>query len=373
VPGKALRVLGVGNARSVIFLRWAWRLARRGHEVHLVSDRITDRPEERHGYVFHDLRRLEPLTRVPGLRRFRFAPALGTLGRELEVDLVHGHFLLPYGYWAAASGARPLVMSPWGTDILIAAQQPGRGREWARKAIGAADYLVVNSLANERASVALGADRERIRRIIWYAELEKFGPERADPGLRARLGWPDDAVIVLSLRYFRPDTNIDVVVRAFRRVADEEPKARLVLAARTGPLREEIERLVDVLDLRPLVEFYAASEDELPVLVASSDVLVQMTESDSTPASLLEGMASELPVACGVAPSLDEWVAQGDGAEVVPPRDEDALVAALLELVRDPELRRRYGQRNGRFIREWFTDPGVELERVYDEVLAASG
>jgi hypothetical protein len=40
VTGRPLRILGVGNARSVIFLRWAWRLTELGHEVHVVSDRF---------------------------------------------------------------------------------------------------------------------------------------------------------------------------------------------------------------------------------------------------------------------------------------------------------------------------------------------
>ena len=360
-----MRILGIGNARSVIVLRWARLLAGRGHEVHLASDRFPERPEERDGLPLHDITELELLTRVRAVRRLRFGPALEKLSRALGVDVVHAHYLLPYGYWAALADAHPLVMSPWGTDILVDAQRGGRGRRRAETAIRAADFLVVNSAVNERASVALGADPARIRKIVWYANLDRFGPERADPDFRARFGWPEDALVVLSLRYFRPDMNIDVVVRAFARVAREEPRARLVLAARSGPLRGEIERLVASLDLESAVAFYEAGEAELPPLVASADVLVQMADSDSTPASLLEGMASGLPVVCGAAPSLDEWVADGDGARFVRPRDEDDLAAALLEVLRDDELRRRYGERNARAVRELFVDPGPALEDVY--------
>jgi D-inositol-3-phosphate glycosyltransferase len=253
-----------------------------------------------------------------------------------------------------------MAFHPGGTGLPVGAET----------AIRAADFLVVNSAVNERASIALGADPARIRKIVWYADLDRFGPERAEAGFRARFGWPEDALVVLSLRYFRPDMNIDVVVRAFARVVREEPRARLVLAARAGPLRAEIERLVRALEVEPTVAFYEAGEDELPTLVASADLLVQMADSDSTPASLLEGMASALPVVCGVAPSLDEWVADGDGARFVPRRDEDALAAALLEVLGDPELRRRYGERNARAVRELFVDPGPALEDVYVSLAA---
>jgi glycosyltransferase involved in cell wall biosynthesis len=365
-----VRLLGIGNARSVIVLRWARLLADRGHDVHVVSDRFPERPEERDDLPVHDITALGLLTRVRGLRRLRFGGALEKLARDLDVDVVHAHYLLPYGYWAALADAHPLVTSPWGTDILVDAQRPGRGRRRAEAAIRAADFLVVNSAVNERASIALGADPARIRKIVWYADLDRFGREHADHGFRARFGWPEDALVILSLRYFRPDMNIDVIVRAFSRVVREEPRARLVLAARSGPLRAEIERLVTALGLESVVAFYEAGEGELPPLVASADVLVQMADSDSTPASLLEGMASALPIVCGTAPSLDEWVADGDGARFVPPRDEDALVAALLQVLRDPDLRRRYGERNAQAVRELFVEPGPALEDVYAELVA---
>jgi glycosyltransferase involved in cell wall biosynthesis len=364
-----MRILGVGNARSVIFLRWAWRLVERGHSVFVVSDRFSDRPGELAGLVGFDIRRLEPLTRVPGVRRLRFGHALTELVRRLEIDVIHGHYLLPYGYWASLIHGPPLVVSPWGTDILVDAQRPGRDRRRALQAIAAADYLVVNSDAAKTRALGLGADPERIEQIIWYADLERFGPDRFDPGLRARFGWPDDALVVLSLRNFRPDTNVDVIVRAFRRVADRDPRARLVLAARGGPLQSKIEALLDQLRLRPLVALTSATEQELPGLIASADLLVAMTRSDSTPASLLEAMASGLPAVCARAASLDEWLDHREGGLLVPQGDEQALSSALAELLADSELRRRYGEHNRWIVTARVPPPGPELEGLYQRLL----
>jgi L-malate glycosyltransferase len=369
VSGEPLRILGVGDGRSINFLRWARRLAERGHEVHVASTRISDRKEELDGVHAHLLNELEPWTRVPLVRRFRFAPALGKLARSIGADLLHAHYMLPYGYWAAQTGVHPFVLSPWGTDVLVHAQERARGGRWAREAIGAADYLVANSEANVRASIALGGDPERIRRIVWYAELSRFSPERADPGLRARFGWPNESRLILSLRNYRPDTNLDVLLRAFTSVVREEPRARLILAARAGPLREELEALVRKLGLEGGVRLHRAEMDELPALVASADVLVSLARSDSTPASLLEGMASGLPAVCGIAPSIEEWVGQGEGAELVPSRDEAAVAAAVLRILSDPELARRYGMRNEQFVRERIADPGLELENLYLELV----
>lgn len=367
-----LRVLGVGNARSVIFQRWAWRLAERGHEVVLVSDRRPRDERELRGIELYDIRRLEFLTRIRGVRRARFGPALGRLAERLEIDLVHGHYLLPYGFWASLADRHPLVVSPWGTDILVEAMRPGRDGRRVRAAIAAADQLVVNSRVSAETAIGLGANPGRIAQIVWYADLDRFAVARRDPAFRRRLGWPEDALVVLSLRNLRPDTNIDVVIRAFAQIVSSEPRARLLIASTGGPLRSQLERLVDSLELRSTVTFLSAGERELPPLVASSDVLVAMTRSDSTPASLLEAMAAGLPAVCARAASLDEWLEHGDGGLFVPQRDAERLASSVLTLLGDPGLRRSFGERNHRFVMERVPPAGPELERVYMSLLGRS-
>jgi glycosyltransferase involved in cell wall biosynthesis len=369
VPGNPLRLLGVADARSINVARWARRLVDRGHTVTLVSDRLPpgDTPVE--GATVYDVRTLERLTGIRGLRRLTIGPAIGRLAERLEIDLVHAHYLLPYGWWAARASRHPLVMSPWSRDVFVDANERRQGRKRALEAIAASDYLVVNSEANRLASIDLGADPARIREIIWYSELDRFAPEKADPDLRARHGWPEDALVVLSLRNYRPYTNLDVVVRAFARAAADEPRARLLLAARGGPTRGELEALVDTLGVRQLVAFERVEWASLPGAAAAADVAVTIADSDSTPASLLEVMASRVPVVAGRTWSIDEWIGPDEGGALVECRDEDAVAASLAQLLADPEARRRHGERNEQFVRNRLGDPGQQLEELYLELL----
>ncbi len=360
-------MLGIGNVRSIHLLRWARTVAAAGHDVHLASDR--EPREDDPPASFHSIQSLGLATRVPFARRAAIAPALGRLAKRLDADVVHAHYLLPYGYWAARSGARPLVVSPWGTDALVHGQQ--QGRPHAEEAVRAADLVIVNSRALEQASLELGASAEKTRHVFWHVDLDGFAPERADPGLRASLGWPDDALVVLSLRGMRPDMNLDVLVQAFDRVAAEEPRARLLLAGAPGPVQGEIEELVARLGRADRVAFHRVTAGDLPPLVAAADVVVSIANSDSTPPSLLEAMASRRAVVCAQAASIDEWVGQGNGAEMVPIRDVDATAAAVLGLLRDEDRRRAYGERNERVVHETVGDPGPELDRLYRELVAA--
>jgi L-malate glycosyltransferase len=365
-----LRILGIGDAKSRHFARWARRLAERGHEVHVASGRVNPRGELE-GIQVHQFQELDPLLRVPVLRRYRMAGALSKLADRVQPDVVHSHYLLPYGYWTARAGLEPLVVSPWGKDAIVDAWQSPEAEERARVGIAPerARAYVVNSQALEDASVRLGADRSKFHRIFWHARIDDYSPERADRSRWQALGWPDDAIVCLSLRNFRPYSNLDIVLRAFAAARQEVPELRLFSSAGGGWTRTEFDRLASELGLEPYMVVQDVPAAELPSVNASADFAVTLADVDSSPASLLETMASGVPLVVGRAPSMEEWIQQGEGGEIVERRDVEAVTQAIVRLARDPELRRRYGERNLREVHARFGEPTAQLERVYLEVL----
>lgn len=366
-------MLGVGDGRSRHFIRWARRLVDGGHDVHILSNRISERPNDLDGITSHRLHDSDPLLKVPGVRRFRVVPAVRRIGAEVSPDVVHSHDLTPYGWWVARAGLQPLVVSPWGRDALVEAREDPEARKLAREAVAPGRLYVVNSAALEQATLELGADPAKIRRSLWHANIDDFSPKRADrAGLRERFGWAPETPLLLSIKNFRPYSNIDIVLRAFARVRDEVSEARLLSTAAGGWTRDQTEALIDELGLRPYLAIHEFAGPEIPMVLASVDAVVMLAEVESSPASLLESMASGTPLVCGIAPSIDEWVQQDVGAEVVPCRDVDAVATAMLRLIREPEVGRRYAERNLREVHARFGDPGAEMEHVYKELLAGA-
>src|SRR5947207_9490961 len=135
-------------------------------------------------------------------------------------------------------------------------------------------------------------------------------------------------------------------------------------------MRGEVGRLVSGIGLEPYIAVQDVPAAGLPSVTASADFAVTLADVDSSPASLLETMASGVPLVVGLAPSMDEWIQQGEGGELVDDRhDVGAVAAAMVRLARDPELRRSYGERNLREVHARFGDPTAQLEQVYREVL----
>ena len=366
-----LRILGIGDAKSRHFARWANRLAEKGHDVHVASGRANPRGELE-GIEVHRFQELDPLLRVPVLRRYRMAPALARLCRDVQPDVVHSHYLLPYGYWTARAGLEPLVVSPWGKDAIVDAWQSPEAEERARVAIAPERALayVVNSQALEDCSVRLGADRAKFHRIFWHARIDNYSPSLADRSRWRDLGWPDDAVVCLSLRNFRPYSNVDICLRAFAAAHAEMPQLRLFSTAGGGWTRDEFDNLAKELGIEPYMAVRDVPAAELPSVNASADFAVSLADVDSSPASLLETMASGVPVIAGRAPSMDEWIQSGHGGELVDRHSVPEVTEAILKLARDPELRKTYGERNLQEVHARFGDPTAQLEQVYREVLA---
>jgi glycosyltransferase involved in cell wall biosynthesis len=367
----SLRILGIGDAKSRHFVRWATRLAEQGHEVHVASGRHNPREGELDALVVHQLQEVDPLLRVPFVRRYRMIPALQRVAAEVKPDLVHSHYLLPYGYWTARAGLEPLVVSPWGKDAIVDAWSSPEAEERARIGIAPDRALayIVNSQALEDASVRLGADRAKFHRIFWHARIDAYSPEKADRTRWTDLGWPEDAIVCLSLRNFRPYTNLDVLLRAFAAAREDVPELRLFSSAGGGWTRDEFDKLVAELGIGPYIAVEDVHVSQLPSVTASADFAVSLADVDSSPASLLESMASGVPLVVGRAPSMEEWIQTGHGGEVVERRDVEAVTQAILKLARDPELRRSYGERNLREVHARFGDPTAQLEQVYREVL----
>jgi glycosyltransferase involved in cell wall biosynthesis len=143
-----------------------------------------------------------------------------------------------------------------------------------------------------------------------------------------------------------------------------EPGSFRALVAGEGPQRSY---LIGVPGLEVLGE-----RDDVPQLLAGADVFVLSTLSEGMPISVLEAMATGLPVVASAVGGIPEVVVDGETGLLVPPRDPEALAEALRTLLADAALRRRLGQAGRRRAQELFDVPRFRRDHLalYDRLLA---
>jgi glycosyltransferase involved in cell wall biosynthesis len=283
------------------------------------------------------------------VRRIRW---LRRLLREFRPDVVHGHVVTGDPFFAALARARPLVVTAWGSDVLLASRGGRlRGRLVARRA----DLLTADSESLLEAVAALGGPRNRLMLLNWGVDLEAFSPGRAEA--RRRLGLPD-VPIVLSPRALLPVYNPATILDAFSHVLREIPNALLVVKHYGDALAELAEHpaaeRIRVVGRVPL--------EELPDYYRAADVCVSIASSDSSPRSVWEAMACGCPCVVSDLPWAHELIEPGRDALLVP-IDAAAVASAVAAVLTDPALASGLA-RNGRALVERHHDRAVEADRL---------
>ena len=289
--------------------------------------------------------------------------------KQIQPDILHAHSVADPGWFAALSSFHPFVLTAWGSDVLLGLRRGPRLHRWlTRNALRRADLLTADARSVlDAAQPYLGAGT-RTALIRFGVDTHVFCPG-ADATWRARLGLGPGPVL-LSIRQCHPLYNIDVIIRAFARVREELPTARLLvkLVAQSSddPYLVEMRALAGQLVLGDAIVYVPqVSYAEIPDLYRAADLVLSVPSSDALPVSVLEAMACGTPVIASDLPALSELTDDGADLSLVPDRDDAALCHAILELLTDPVRRRHVAEQNLTVVRRT-GDFAVEMAHMED-------
>jgi len=361
-----VRLLYVGNLRSVHVQRWLRFFAERGHEVHLLTPPAGGTPAPRmHVHVGRSLRTgrraldyvANAALLAPRVLRFR------ALVRRIRPDIVHAHYLNDAALVAALARARPLVATAWGSDVLINARESPLLRAVVSIILRRADLVTCDATHVKRALVGLGADPSKVALVYFGTDTALFHPARRDPALRAQLAL-DGGPAVISIRSLEPVYDVGTLIAAFPAVLARHPSARLVIGG-AGSEEARLRQAARSLGIAQAVRFVGwIPEHDLPRYLASCDVYVSTALSDGgLAASTAEAMACGLPVIVTDVGDNAEWVQEGVQGFIVPPKDPSALAWRLASLLERGEERARLG-RSGRALIEERNNWTAEMHRM---------
>lgn len=334
-----MKLCFIGDARSIHLQRWVrWFAAR--HEVIVIPTAADAALEEFQVCTL-------PSGAAPGLRLPRWLAAVRRTLALHRPDVLHSHYINEAGWLGAASRWRPLVITAWGSDIFRAPVESRLARRLNPWAARAADRVTCDSADQARVIRSWGVAPQAVSVIGWGVDRSTFHPQV--PGgaeLRARLGIPPAAPVLLSPRQWLPNSNIETAIAAHARLSDDVflLLKRIPAFERDGgaAVERSIAASPAVDRIRVIGEVDAA---ELPALYAAADAVVSLCTTDGTPASVLEAMAVGRPVVALENPSLAEWVEE-PGGRLVMELDPEPVAEAVRGFLADPEIRRRAAEHN---------------------------
>jgi len=266
----------------------------------------------------------------------------------------------------------PSIVSFHGADVTVDMNKPAY-RESTRQMLDAVKLVLVRSESLRRALINLGCDPKKIEVQRTGIPLEEFAfHERSFPN--------DGEWRLVQAGRLIEKKGLPVTLRAFAVFLRKYPNATLTIAGE-GPLLGELQKLARELNIERRVSFTGfISQEQLRHIYYRSHIFVHPSQTghdgnvEGIPNSMLEAMASGLPVFATDHGGIPEAVENGVSGVLVRERDHEALANALLNATQDSDSLARIARNGAEVVRQKFdlATQAHQLEDIYLRIIGTT-
>lgn len=268
--------------------------------------------------------------RLRGIRAlFRLLPYLWQLWQTAgRVDLLHvmansgwsWHLFAAPAIWVGWLRRTPVIVNYRGGEAEVFFQKSYR---WVRPSLKRVAAVIVPSDFLARVFSERGIDVHLVKNII---DTQRFSAD----GQRTQ---QQDMLQLLVTRNLEPIYDIGTALRAFRRIREAFPGARLTVCG-SGPERENLMALASELELGDAVTFTGRIDNNsITELYQSADVMINPSLADNMPISILEALACGVPVVSTNVGGVPYLVTHNETALLVSPGDDKAMAEAVISIL----------------------------------------
>ncbi len=354
-----MKILFVGAAPSNHTARWVNALSKRGHEVILVS-----RGDQRDDLnQISNKVKIEYLKYGGGIGYYLNTLQIKRIYKKFRPDIVNAHYATGYGTLCRLANLQPLVLSCWGSDIFDFPKKCRRNRRLLEKNFEFANVIASTSLAMaEECKQYLKNDNREVYVTPFGVDTELFFPNKKN-NVRPTIG---------IVKYLKPIYDIQLLIKAFAIVCQKTSYNPILKIYGSGPLKEDLKRLVFDLNLEDDVEFYDTIPNEkVASVICDFDIFINCSKVESFGVAVLEAMSCELPVIVTKTKGYCEIVEDKKTGIILKDRKPSTMAEAIIQLLENDDLRKRFGIEGRKRVEKFYdwnknVDTMIEL---YNKVL----
>ena len=320
---KRMKILFLSDAKSHHTKRWVDYFVGRGHQCFLISleKGIPTKAKEFliNSKIFPSFLKY-PLS----VRKVK------KIAEKIKPDLINAHFVPSYGLVGALLGQSPLVVSTWGSDILISPQKSFPHKLRAKYVLKKADAITTDARILTQAILNLGVNGRKIienpmgvdGNLVLECEKERsdFSYQREKKNF-----------IILSNRRLEPVYDVITLLKAVPLVIREVKKRVKFVIVGEGSQKSRLIKFTRDLKVDEYVQFKGELfRKDLIDCYKDSDIYISTSLSDSTSVSLLEAMALGLiPIVTDI-PGNREWIEDKKNGFLFPISDHQTLAKQII-------------------------------------------
>lgn len=354
----------------------AIELARRGHDVHIVSYPNTYLSSYEASFL-----KIHPIDDIR-YGAFKVPPTgltlpgkIAVLAEDMNIDVLHAHYGVTHG--EAVIDSRDIiiremvrgkllnqkrepiaVITNHGTDITINGHKESMAPGLELRLSQADGITFVSEYLQKEAQGIF--DLDDYGTVIYnFVDERRFCPDssgQANKRIRNELEIPLDATVFYHASNFRPNKNIGSLIKAMQIVTKEMPNKNVyLLLCGDGPERKFVEQQVRDYNLSHRVRFAGVIDPEnMPEYHQAGDVHVLCSLTESSPLANLEAMHTANPILASNKGGIPEAIVHGINGYLFNPENPKAIALYMTRLAQNPKLRERMGAEAKRIVTEKF-------------------
>ncbi len=275
---------------------------------------------------------------------------------EQRFDVVHTHSSKAgiIGRLAARAAHVPVVVHTVHGQPFHANEKWYRNRLYVlleRIAARCSDEIFAVARAMISQCVAMHiAPYERYKLVYSGMETARFAAAQRDPGLRKRLGLPEDARTIVTVARLFPLKGYEFVLPGAERIAKKYPDVHFLVVG-DGPLRDSMTAEIERRGLAGRFHFAGlVPPDEVGDYIVQGELLWHLSLREGLPRAVVQALACRVPVVAFALDGTPEVVVNDVTGFAVVPENLDEVVAATEVLLDSPADRERMGDAGQRLV-----------------------
>jgi glycosyltransferase involved in cell wall biosynthesis len=283
--------------------------------------------------------------------------------RDYKPDLIHAFQVTGYGHWGAGEINCPKILTPLGSDIVLFGNRGFLHRRYIK-------YILKNYGCFTTASRFLMNEMNKRYPVTGgKTSVVPFGVELPDFCREHEERFP---VRIVYMRHLLPVYGPHILLEAARIVKDHKIDVTLDMYGR-GYESDRVQRLAEKLDVISMVNFKGwVHMDKVMATLAGYDLMVMPSLSEAFGVAAVEASAVGLPVVASNVGGLPEIVRNEQTGLLVPPGDPKSLAAAIMRLVSNADLRKKFGKAGREYVSRHFRwhDSLNRMHELYDKLIS---
>ncbi len=232
-----------------------------------------------------------------------------------------------------------------------------------RNGIIAVSEEVKNDIINK-----LCVPQEFCKVIYNGVESDKFGNLSKNKNILKPLGISENDCVIITAARLVEQKNHKASIKAFSKISKICPDCKMIFAG-SGKLEDNLKNMVNELSLGNKI-FFLGKRDDIPEILAASDIFLMPSYKEGFSNAILEAMASELPVIISDIGCNREAVKDGDEGFLIKPDNIEQISEKILTLVNNAKLRKETGAKAKARAQMFSIDKMVEnLQNYYLSLL----